>query len=172
MEATRGRALSSAPTAIQLCQIRVARCSERAARTAVAAGRAARTGSLQWWLWGEACPGTRVGSSHLALRRAGRRARRGEPAAVLAKNDVPLISVGRSRGAAVLATTRCSVPAHSMSSGRPVRIPLTTWNSIHEKEWGKETAPRGGGGGGGGGRHCCGCRCCGCCGVENLTPHA
>ena len=133
MEATRGRALSSAPTAIQLCRIRVARCSERAARTAVAAGRAARTGSLQWWLWGEACPGTRVGSSHLALRRAGRRARRGAPA--ISVDMVPL-----------------SWPQHDLGRLKPIRIPLTTWNSIHEKEWGEGNR--------------------GCCGVENLTPHA
>ena len=162
MEATRGRALSSAPTAIQLCRIRVARCSERAARTAVAAGRAARTGSLQWWLWGEACPGTRVGSSHLALRRAGRRARRGAPA--ISVDMVPL-----------------SWPHHAETEDRwppktnaiPLGFPSQHGTQSMKKSGGKETAPRcGGGGGGGGGRHCCGCRCCGCCGVENLTPHA
>ena len=44
MKATRGRALSSAPTAIRLCQIRGARSSEPAARVAVAARRAAGHG--------------------------------------------------------------------------------------------------------------------------------
>ena len=70
-EATRGRALSSAQTGNPIVPDSP-QSSERAARAAVAARRAAGTGSLQWWLWGEARGPARA---QLSSRAASRRAR-------------------------------------------------------------------------------------------------
>ena len=70
-EATRGRALSRAQTGNPIVPDSP-RSSERAARAAVAARRAAGTGSLQWWLWGEARGPAR---GQLSSRAASRRAR-------------------------------------------------------------------------------------------------
>ena len=76
MKATRGRALSSAQTGNPIVPDRLDPRSEPLARRSQH-GVQPGTGSLQWCLWGEG-PGTRTGSSHLALRRAGRRAGGGD----------------------------------------------------------------------------------------------
>ena len=71
-EATRGRALSSAQTGNPIVPDSLQDSILGLARAAVAARRAAGTGSLQWWLWGEARGPAR---GQLSSRAASRRAR-------------------------------------------------------------------------------------------------